>query len=189
MANYKTVPNQKVVQVKKEVCNKDNLYAAINLQAMESAAQILKAGAFKLWVYFAKNQNNYEFALSNKEVAENFGIKKDQYDTAVKELIANGYLKENGGNHYIFYEVPQQEKTTTEEINNFPLQEKTTTSCGKNPQGVVGKNHNQQWEKTTRNITNNTLNTTFNNTFGVCGKPQTIERKYNKPVSMADIGF
>lgn len=31
MANYKTVPNQKTVRVKKEVCNKDNLYAAINL--------------------------------------------------------------------------------------------------------------------------------------------------------------
>ena len=31
MANYKTVPNQKTISIKKEVCNKDNLYAAINL--------------------------------------------------------------------------------------------------------------------------------------------------------------
>ena len=55
MANSKTVPNQKTVAVKKEICNKDNLYAAINLQALEAAAQCLDAGAFKLWVYFSKN--------------------------------------------------------------------------------------------------------------------------------------
>lgn len=44
---------------------------------MEAAALDLKAGAFKLWVYFAKNQNEYVFALSNKDVADSFGIKKD----------------------------------------------------------------------------------------------------------------
>ena len=44
---------------------------------MEQAARVLKAGAFKLWVYFAKNQNGYEFALSSKDALETFGIKKD----------------------------------------------------------------------------------------------------------------
>ncbi len=38
MANYKTVPNQKVVKVNKEVCNKQNIYATINITAMEKAA-------------------------------------------------------------------------------------------------------------------------------------------------------
>jgi hypothetical protein len=49
----------------------------INLNALECAAINLKSGAFKLWVYLAQNQNNYTFALSNKAVAECFGIKKD----------------------------------------------------------------------------------------------------------------
>ena len=71
----KTVPNQKVVTVNKELCDKNHKYAAINLNAMDKAAQELDAGAFKLWCYFAKNQNNYIFALSSKDAEKNFGIK------------------------------------------------------------------------------------------------------------------
>lgn len=77
MSNIKIVPNQKIVKVSKEPCNKSNYYAAINLEAMEQAAQALDAAAFKLWIYFAKNQNNYEFALSSKAVSDTFGMKRD----------------------------------------------------------------------------------------------------------------
>lgn len=38
---FKTVPNQKVVKVKKEICDKTHLFAAINLDAMEEAARDL----------------------------------------------------------------------------------------------------------------------------------------------------
>ena len=62
---FKSSPNQKTITVKKEQCDKQNYYAAINLKALESAATQLKSGAFKLWIYFAKNQNNFSFALSN----------------------------------------------------------------------------------------------------------------------------
>lgn len=172
MANIKTNPNQKTIKVSKKVCNEKNIYAVINLSAMESAAIDLKAGAFKLWIYFSKNQNGYQFALSNKDVNDTFGIKKDQYDGAVKELIEKGYLVETSGNHYTFYEVPQkQEKTTTENEENFSQQEKTTTKSGKKPQPEVGKNHNEKWEKTTRNITNNTFNNTDNTGGRNSGKP------------------
>ena len=183
MANIKTNPNQKTIKVSKEVCNKDNLYAVINLQALQSAAIDLKAGAFKLWIYFSKNQNFYEFALSNKDVNENFGIKKDQYDSAVKELISKGYLVETSGNHYTFYEVPQKwEKTTTEEEINFSQQEKPTTKSGKKPQPEVGKTNNEKWEKTTRNITNNTFNTTTDITeCRNSGKPQFLGMGANAP--------
>ena len=77
MANGKKVPNQKEVVVNKEKCNKENLYATINLAAMDKAAQDLKPNSFKLWIYFSKNQDNYEFALSSKAVERDFGIKKD----------------------------------------------------------------------------------------------------------------
>lgn len=43
---------------------------------MESAAQNLEAGAFKLWIYLAKNQDQYIFALSSKNVNDTFGMKK-----------------------------------------------------------------------------------------------------------------
>lgn len=78
------VPNQKIVRIEKEPCGKGNLYAAINLKALEAAAQNLDAGAFKLWIYFAKNQNGYEFALSSKDANTTFGLGKSQYDTGLK---------------------------------------------------------------------------------------------------------
>lgn len=104
--NFKTVPNQKVVKVKKELCDNQHYYTMINLQALDKAAQTLKSGAFKLWIYFAKNQNNYTFALSSKEVCESFGIKIKQYNSAIQELIENNYLVQQKGNNYIFNENP-----------------------------------------------------------------------------------
>lgn len=105
-----TVPNQKIVRIEKEPCGKGNLYAAINLKALEAAAQNLDAGAFKLWIYFAKNQNGYEFALSSKDAHTSFGLGKSQYDTAVKKLISSGYLTNTQGNQYIFSEIPASKK-------------------------------------------------------------------------------
>jgi hypothetical protein len=78
---------------------------------MQQAAIDLKAGAFKLWVYFAKNQDGYEFALSSKSVADEFGIKIDQYNSAIKELMEKGYLIQESGNKYSFNEIPVIGKT------------------------------------------------------------------------------
>ena len=146
---YKSSPNQKTITVKKEPTDNQNYYTMINLNALELAAIDLKAGAFKLWVYLAKNQNNYTFALSNKAVAEYFGIKKDQYDSAVKELIEKGYLIETTKNKYNFLE----------------LAEKTTITNGKKPQlQVVETNTEKQLNPITKN-TDNTINNTKEKTF------------------------
>lgn len=142
MNNYITVPNQKTITVKKELTDKQNYYTAINLNALERAAVDLQAGAFKLWVYFAKNQNNYNFALSSKEVEETFGIKIKQYNNAIAELCNKGYLLKDKGNSYIFYELPKQDVIT------------------KSNNEVDTKSNNELLPKDTRNITENTLNTT-----------------------------
>ncbi len=147
--SFKTSPNQKTIQIKKEKTDRNNYYAAINLKALESAAADLKSGAFKLWVYFAKNQDNYIFALSNKAVAETFGIKKDQYDNAIKELIEKGYLKEISKNYYVFNE----------------LKENTTFKNGEKPQLKEVKNLCEKQEKPITNITDNTINNTKEKTF------------------------
>lgn len=144
MNDFKTSPNQKTITVVKEKTDKQNLYCKINLNALESAAADLQAGAFKLWIYFAKNQDNFVFGLSNKAVAEMFGIKKDQYDKAVKELIQKGYLIETSKNHYNFKE----------------LKEKTTIKSGEKPQLKVVENNTELQEKPITNITDTTINTT-----------------------------
>lgn len=145
MANYnvKTTPNQKVVKVNKQVCNKVNKYALINIDAMEKAAVDLDAGAFKLWVYMAKNQDGYMFALSSKDAAETFGLKIKQYNNAVKDLIEKGYLVNTKGNNYEFNEI---------------------SVITKGNKDVITKGNKDLSPKVIRNITDNTINNT------ICGE-------------------
>lgn len=56
----KTSPNQKIVKVLKEKCDKNHYYAMINIDAMLDAMKVLCADAhtsapFALWCYLAKN--------------------------------------------------------------------------------------------------------------------------------------
>jgi hypothetical protein len=41
--------------VNKEVCDENNLYAKINLEAMKLAMKDLTPAQFEVWMYFAKN--------------------------------------------------------------------------------------------------------------------------------------
>lgn len=102
-----TVANQKTIKTMKEPCNKENLYAMYNLDALQSAMLDLKGETFKLWCYIGKNQNGYKFALSKVD-AMRWGIgSKSSYDRAVKELREKGYLVETSPNHFTFYEKPK----------------------------------------------------------------------------------
>jgi hypothetical protein len=67
---------------------------------------------FQVWLYFAKNQAGYMFAVSPAAALNEFGIKKDSFQKAKQVLKEKGYLVENpakGKNHFIFYEKPIEE--------------------------------------------------------------------------------
>lgn len=100
-----TVPNQKIVTTKAAKHDRDNIYATLNIEAMEKAMGVLKPNAFKLWCYLAKNQNNYTFALSSADACGFCKMSKPTYLTSIQELIANGYLINTSGNSYDFYEM------------------------------------------------------------------------------------
>lgn len=105
-----TVPNQKTIKTTKEKCDKNNLYAAYNLNALNFAMKDLKGEAFKLWLYIGKNQNGYTFALSPIDAINEWGIgSKSSYTRAVRELIDKGYLVETSPNHFTFYELPKMD--------------------------------------------------------------------------------
>lgn len=104
--------NQDIVTVSKEICNKDNLYAMVNIKAMEAAIKDLTPREFQVWLYFAKNQAGYTFAVSPAAALQEFGISKDTFQKAKQVLKAKGYLIEDvakGGNHWIFREIPVEE--------------------------------------------------------------------------------
>ena len=114
-----TVANQDVVSIEKEPCDKNNIYAMINIKAMNLAAKDLSPVQFQVWLYFAKNQAGYTFAVSPVAALNEMGIKKQSFQEAKRVLKEKGYLIENpskGKNHWIFREVPVEDIMYVEKI-------------------------------------------------------------------------
>lgn len=109
MGAIKTVPNQRKITVNKAQADKKNHYTINNLAALDEAAGALESlGGFKLYIYFAKNQNNYTFALSSADFCKWSGLSVKAYNTAFAELVEKGYLQLQSGSKtiYNFYEQP-----------------------------------------------------------------------------------
>lgn len=114
-----TVPNQDIIEIQKEKCDEDNIYAKININAIQLAMKDLTPAQFQVWLYFAKNQAGYTFAASPAAALNEFGIKKDTFQKAKAILKEKGYLIENlskGKNHWIFREVPVEDVMYIEKI-------------------------------------------------------------------------
>ncbi|MCM1265432.1 MAG: hypothetical protein NC200_04460 [Candidatus Gastranaerophilales bacterium] len=105
-------PNQRIITTKKAVHNKDNIYTAINLEALKNAMHTLKPTTFEMWVYLGKNQNNHTFALSKVDCLSWCNFKDTTYQSAFNELVKKGYLvqSKDGSNHYDFYEIPKEKE-------------------------------------------------------------------------------
>ena len=104
-----TVANQKVITTRGAKHDKNNIYALINVEAMEKAMCLLKPNTYKVWSYMAKNQSNYTFALSCVDACRFCKMSKPTYLSCVQELIDVGYLVNTGGNCYDFYEMLPEE--------------------------------------------------------------------------------
>lgn len=88
-----SVPNQRMITVHKELTDRQHLYTANNLEAIDEAAHYMRSKAgFKLYFYIAKNQNNYQFALSSSDFCNWANVGIAAYRSAFDELIQNGYL-------------------------------------------------------------------------------------------------
>lgn len=105
-------PNQKKVIIHKSACDnksESNYYAKINLSAIDEAAKDLKPSTFCIWIYIAKNNENYKnFNLSMKDVCIWCNISENTYRSCIEELIKKNYLiQEGNSNNYHFYDKPQ----------------------------------------------------------------------------------
>lgn len=120
-----SVPNQKIVQIGERTArNGRNLYATVNLDALQQAMKTLKGSSLKMWLYLNKNQKDYALELSRAACLE-WGIKKDSYYDGIEELIEKGYLIRNneGSNLYTFYESPRTEKPNSDNPNHYFTEE------------------------------------------------------------------
>lgn len=123
MPKINTVPNQRVITIHKENCDSNNKYTTNNLSALDEAAYRLQSkGGFKLYMYLAKNQNKYNFALSSTDFCLWSGLGIAAYRSAFNELVDNGYLilKKYNSNTYTFYDKAQKEDK--ESIDNVTIE-------------------------------------------------------------------
>lgn len=134
-----TVPNQRVLTIHKEPTDKDHKYSLNNLAALDEAAfNLQKKASFKLYMYLAKNQDKYNFALSSSHFMAWAGVAKTAYDSAFEELEEKGYLvpKEPGSTVYTFYDksqkLLQQDNQVTIEVPKAKVEEVTAAMQGFN---------------------------------------------------------
>ena len=105
-----TVPNQKVVHVNRQKCDKN--FLQISKENWYAVNKDLGPYGLQLYLYIAGNKDGFDLALSQEAAEQEAGIKKTTYHSYVKALIAKGYLvprKENS-NIYDFYEKPKREE-------------------------------------------------------------------------------
>lgn len=114
MAEFNSNPNQRNIKINKEKTDDNNYYAKINLDALQNAMHSLSPKAFELWIYFAKNQDNYTFYLSKVDFLNWSNVKSTSYYQAFDELVQARYLiaidtYNAEPKKYNFYETPQEE--------------------------------------------------------------------------------
>ena len=114
-----TAENQKIVIVNKATTDKKHPYTPINIEVLNNALTTLKGNEFKVWMYIAKNQNQFTFALSSKETCRICNICRSTYVSAIHTLLDKGYLvpKGNEKNVYIFYEAGSNDPDATIKIS------------------------------------------------------------------------
>ena len=114
-----TDENQKIVIVNKATTDKKHPYTPINIEVLNNALTTLKGNEFKVWMYIAKNQNQFTFALSSKETCRICNICRSTYVSAIHALLDKGYLvpKVDEKNVYIFYEAGSNDPDATIKIS------------------------------------------------------------------------
>jgi hypothetical protein len=100
----KTYPNQKIIKINKSPSDKEHKYTKFNIDCLNSALQNLSGNGFKLYCYFNKNKDNFQFALSSKDTMSALQFSNKTFYKCISELIENGYLAviNEGSNIYIF---------------------------------------------------------------------------------------
>ena len=174
-----SVPNQKIVEIGTRTArNGNNLYATMNLDALQQAMKTLKGSSLKMWLYFNKNQEHYAFELSRADCLE-WGIKKDSYYDGIEELIEKGYLVQSreGSNLYTFYELPLTENQNSDKQNTYFTDEPNGLS---DYQKWMRKKQKMMSDNPNRNNIHNTDILQNNTTYGF---PETRTK------SKVDLGF
>lgn len=150
-------PNQKIVTVHKAPANKENVYGVLNKAAAFSALQNLTHNELKVFMYLALNQPDYCMALSTSDIAAKVGSTEDGMRKAVQGLIKKGYMVQEQGRAYAFYENLETGLTESEKTNGAKvIAQPQETSQSTDVKSIVYESENRG-EIIKKNILKNTV--------------------------------
>ena len=122
MPNVITYPNQRVIHINREAAKSD--FLGIKNTNWQAAARDLGAHALMLYLYLAANADGYNLALSPAAIRQAIAMPRSTYQDQFVKLIDRGYIVQESGNVYNFYETPQpshasnQASITTQKTND-----------------------------------------------------------------------
>ena len=120
--NIITYPNQRVINIHREAAKSD--FLGIKNTNWQAAARDLGAHALMLYLYLASNADGYNLALSPAAIRQAIAMPRSTYQDQFVKLIDRGYIVQESGNVYNFYETPQpshasnQASITTQKTND-----------------------------------------------------------------------
>lgn len=128
-----TVANQKLVIIHREAPT-SNFLGILN-ENWQAACRDLGAHATILYLYLASNKNNFELALSPKAVENAIGMPRSTYYDQLKKLTEKGYLIQERGNKYHFYEVAQKKNKSEDDEKEGDIAKKDK-ECARTSAGL-----------------------------------------------------
>lgn len=113
-----TYPNQRVVNINRESAKSD--FLGIKNENWQAAARDLGAHALMLYLYLAANADGYNLALSPAAIRQAIGMPRSTYQDQFVRLMDRGYIVQQSGNVYHFFEKPQPSHAsiTTQKTND-----------------------------------------------------------------------
>lgn len=114
---YTTVPNQLFGKIHKPKYKKEGIkFMYIGINEIREAAINLTPSALKLYLYFAENEDEWQFNLSPKNFQKVYGVAESTYRKAKQELVDKGYIVEKEHNHFEFYTSPAEARISFSEL-------------------------------------------------------------------------
>lgn len=137
MPDFRTVPNQKIVNIHRDMPQKGETEPFLTIKTknlFEAYRNLHSIGGLALYLYFASNKDGYSFALSPQAIENEIGIPHTTYNDNINRLILNGYLVRRGnGNVYDFRETNSESGKEVKPQNSKNENEIPKTEIGEKP--------------------------------------------------------
>ena len=110
---YNSNPNQRMVTIHRNIPEKGGKqFLTIYTETLAAASKILTGEvAFKLYLFFCANKDQYETYYSPQNFANVYGVAAESGRRAFLQLEEKGFLVYKGNNSYEFFELPQNKPT------------------------------------------------------------------------------